>query len=98
MPGVLQVESMAQVGGVFALSGVDDPENWSTYFLKIDKVRFKRKVIPGDTILFKLTLASPIRRGIVHMKGKAYVGQHLVSEAELIAQIVRDRQPETTEA
>ncbi|MDG2425151.1 MAG: bifunctional UDP-3-O-[3-hydroxymyristoyl] N-acetylglucosamine deacetylase/3-hydroxyacyl-ACP dehydratase [Flavobacteriales bacterium] len=98
MPGVLQVEAMAQVGGVFALSGVDDPENWSTYFMKIDKVRFKRKVIPGDTILFKLVLASPIRRGIVHMVGKAYVGQHLVSEAELLAQIVRDRHLETEKA
>lgn len=91
MPGVLQIEAMAQVGGIFALSGVEDPENWSTYFMKIDNVRFKQKVIPGDTILFQLKLASPIRRGLVHMTGKAYVGDKLVSEAEMLAQIIRDR-------
>lgn len=91
MPGVLQIEAMAQVGGIFALSGVEDPENWSTYFMKIDNVRFKQKVIPGDTVLFRLQLASPIRRGLVHMTGKAYVGNKLVSEAEMLAQIIRDR-------
>lgn len=91
MPGVLQIEAMAQVGGIFALSGVEDPENWSTYFMKIDNVRFKQKVVPGDTILFKLQLASPIRRGLVHMTGQAYVGDKLVSEAEMLAQIIRDR-------
>lgn len=91
MPGVLQIEAMAQVGGIFALSGVEDPEHWSTYFMKIDNVRFKQKVMPGDTVLFKLQLASPIRRGLVHMTGKAYVGDKLVSEAEMLAQIIRDR-------
>jgi len=91
MPGVLQIEAMAQVGGIFALSGVEDPENWSTYFMKIDNVRFKQKVIPGDTVLFQLRLASPIRRGLVHMTGKAYVGGKVVSEAEMLAQIIRDR-------
>ena len=98
MPGVLQIEAMAQVGGIFALSGVDDPENWSTYFMKIDNVRFKQKVIPGDTILFKLKLASPIRRGLVHMTGKAFVGDKLVSEAEMLAQIIRDRVTSTSSA
>lgn len=91
MPGVLQIEAMAQVGGIFALSGVEDPENWSTYFMKIDNVRFKQKVIPGDTVLFRLQLASPIRRGLVHMTGRAFVGNRVVSEAEMLAQIIRDR-------
>ena len=77
MPGVLQVEAMAQVGGVFALSTVDDPEYWSTYFMKIDDVRFKQKVLPGDTIVFHLELISPIRRGLVHMQGKGYVRGNL---------------------
>ena len=93
MPGVLQIEAMAQVGGIFALSGVDNPEQWSTYFMKIDNVRFKQKVIPGDTILFQLELASPIRRGLVHMTGKAYVGGKLVSEAEMLAQIIPGPRP-----
>lgn len=94
MPGVLQVEAMAQVGGVFALSSVDDPEYWSTYFMKIDDVRFKQKVLPGDTIVFHLELVSPIRRGLVHMQGKGYVRGKLVSQAILLAQIIKDRAPE----
>lgn len=89
MPGVLQIEAMAQTGGILALSTVPDPENWDTYFLKIDKAKFKRKVIPGDTLIFKLELLAPIRRGIVSMYGVAYVGESIVSEAELTAQIVR---------
>ena len=93
MPGVLQVEAMAQVGGIFALSTVEDPENYSTYFMKIDGVKFKQKVLPGDTLVFHLTLVSPIRRGLVNMKGRAYVRGELVSEAEMLAQIVRDRAP-----
>ena len=91
MPGVLQVEAMAQVGGIFALSTVEDPENYSTYFMKIDGVKFKQKVLPGDTVVFYLTLVSPIRRGLINMKGRAYVRGELVSEAEMLAQIVRDR-------
>ncbi|MGM0503337.1 MAG: bifunctional UDP-3-O-[3-hydroxymyristoyl] N-acetylglucosamine deacetylase/3-hydroxyacyl-ACP dehydratase [Bacteroidota bacterium] len=87
MPGVLQVEAMAQVGGILALSQVDDPENYQTLFLKIDKVRFKRKVIPGDTIIFRLELLTPIRRGLVHMFGQAFVGNDLVMEGELMAQV-----------
>lgn len=91
MPGVLQVESMAQVGGIFALQTVDDPENYTTYFMKIDNVKFKKKVIPGDTIVFHLELISPIRRGLVNMRGRGYVQGNLVSEAEMLAQIVKDR-------
>ena len=93
MPGVLQIEAMAQVGGVFALSQVPDPENYTTYFLKIDGVRFKKKVLPGDTIVFKLELLTPIRRGIVHMKGIAYVAGQPAMEAEMMAQIARDKAP-----
>lgn len=89
MPGVLQVEAMAQAGGVLALNSVPDPDNYLTYFLKIDKVRFKRKVIPGDTLIFKLDLISPMRRGIVHMKGNGYVGDKVVIEAEMMAQIIK---------
>jgi len=91
MPGVLQIEAMAQVGGILALSTVPDPENYSTYFLKIDKVKFKRKVVPGDTLILKLELTEDIRRGIVIMFGQAYVGETLVSEGELMAQIARNR-------
>ncbi len=93
MPGVLQVEAMAQVGGIFALSQVPDPEYYTTYFLKIDGVRFKRKVIPGDTIVFHLNLLTPIRRGIVHMKGVGYVNGQPAVEAEMMAQIARDKAP-----
>lgn len=91
MPGVLQLEAMAQTGGILALSMVEEAHKWDTYFLKIDKVKFKRKVVPGDTVIFKLELLAPIRRGIVHMKGTAYVGENLVSEGELTAQIVKAR-------
>jgi beta-hydroxyacyl-ACP dehydratase FabZ len=93
MPGVLQVEAMAQVGGIFALSQVTDPENYSTYFMKIDGVKFKLKVLPGDTIIFKLTLESPIRRGLVNMRGVAYVNGKEACEALMLAQVVRDRVP-----
>lgn len=91
MPGVLQIEAMAQCGGILALSTVEDPENYSTYFLKIDGVRFKRKVFPGDTLLFVLELAEPIRRGIVVMNAKAYVGDSLATEACLMAQIAKNK-------
>jgi UDP-3-O-[3-hydroxymyristoyl] N-acetylglucosamine deacetylase / 3-hydroxyacyl-[acyl-carrier-protein] dehydratase len=93
MPGVLQVEAMAQVGGIFALSQVPDPEHYSTYFMKIDGVRFKKKVVPGDTIVFRLQLVSPIRRGLVHMQGEAFVNGQSVSEATMLAQITRDKAP-----
>jgi len=94
MPGVLMIESMAQIGGILALSSVPDPENYSTYFMKIDKVKFKRKVIPGDTIIFQLELMIPIRRGIVLMEGKGYVNGQLTVEAELMAQIVKEKKLE----
>jgi len=89
MPGVLIIEAMAQVGGVLILSKVEDPENYNTYFMKIDNAKFKDKVIPGDTLIFRLDLTSPIRRGICVMKGSAFVGEKLVCEAELMAQVVK---------
>jgi UDP-3-O-[3-hydroxymyristoyl] N-acetylglucosamine deacetylase/3-hydroxyacyl-[acyl-carrier-protein] dehydratase len=92
MPGVLQIEAMAQCGGIYALSTVDEPDKYSTYFMKIDNVRFKKKVIPGDTIVFDLKLLSPIRRGIVHMAGIAYVNGEIVSEAEMMAQVIKDKE------
>jgi UDP-3-O-[3-hydroxymyristoyl] N-acetylglucosamine deacetylase/3-hydroxyacyl-[acyl-carrier-protein] dehydratase len=91
MPGVMIIESMAQVGGVLALSKVSDTKGYSTYFLKIDKVRFKQKVIPGDTIVFRLDLLTSIRRGIVQMGGKAYVNNKVVCEAEMMAQVIKDK-------
>jgi UDP-3-O-[3-hydroxymyristoyl] N-acetylglucosamine deacetylase/3-hydroxyacyl-[acyl-carrier-protein] dehydratase len=87
MPGVLLIEAMAQVGGIFVLSFVPDPENYITYFLKIDKVKFRQKVVPGDTVIFHNTLLDPVRHGICHMEGKAYVGNKIVMVAELTAQI-----------
>ena len=90
-PGVLQIEAMAQVGGIFALSKVEEPHLYSTYFMKIDKVKFKSKVVPGDTLVFELSLLSPIRRGLVEMGGKAYVNGIVVMEAEMLAQIVKDK-------
>lgn len=91
MPGVLIVEAMAQCGGILALSAVSDPENYSTYFMKIDGVRFKRKVVPGDTLQFELRLTEPIRRGIVIMEAKAFVGGQLATEATLMAQIAKKK-------
>jgi UDP-3-O-[3-hydroxymyristoyl] N-acetylglucosamine deacetylase/3-hydroxyacyl-[acyl-carrier-protein] dehydratase len=89
MPGVLLIEAMAQCGGVLVLKTVPDPENYLTYFMKIDNVRFKQKVVPGDTVVFKLDLLSPIRRGLCHMKGVAYVAGKPVMEAEMLAQIAK---------
>jgi UDP-3-O-[3-hydroxymyristoyl] N-acetylglucosamine deacetylase/3-hydroxyacyl-[acyl-carrier-protein] dehydratase len=91
MPGVLQVEAMAQCGGVLVLNTVPDPENYLTYFMKMDNVRFKQKVLPGDTVIFKCALISPIRRGICHMQAYAYANGKLVAEAELMAQIARKK-------
>jgi UDP-3-O-[3-hydroxymyristoyl] N-acetylglucosamine deacetylase/3-hydroxyacyl-[acyl-carrier-protein] dehydratase len=89
MPGVLQIEALAQTGGILAMNSYSDPENYDTYFLKIDKVRFKNIVRPGDTLILKLELLSPIRRGICEMRGTVYVGNKLVTEAELVAQMLR---------
>ncbi|MBT8261500.1 MAG: UDP-3-O-[3-hydroxymyristoyl] N-acetylglucosamine deacetylase, partial [Bacteroidia bacterium] len=91
MPGVLIVEAMAQTGGILALSTVPDPENYLTFFMKINNVKFKQQVNPGDTLVFKLELITPIRRGIVHMSGNAYANGKLVTEAELMAQIVKTK-------
>jgi len=88
MPGVLQVEAMAQVGGLLVLSSIEHPERYSTYFLKIDNVKFRHKVVPGDTLIFHLALMTPIRRGIAVMKGYAFVGERIVTEAEFMAQII----------
>ena len=89
MPGVLIIEAMAQTGGILALSTVPDPENYLTYFMKIDNVRFKQQVLPGDTLIFKLDLITPIRRGICHMQAVAYANGKIATEAELMAQIVK---------
>ena len=89
-PGVLQVEAMAQVGGIFALSKVDDPHLYSTYFMKINNVKFKQKVLPGDSVVFELKLMSAIRRGLVEMSGTAYVNGIVVAEAEMLAQVIKD--------
>ena len=83
------MEALAQTGGMLALSQVEDPSNWDTYFLKMDNVKFKQMVRPGDTLILKMELLSPIRRGIVHMQGIAYVGNAIVSEGELTAQIIK---------
>lgn len=89
MPGVLQLETMAQAGGVLILSTVENPQDYLTFFMKIDNAKFKQKVIPGDTIIFKLELISPIRRGLCHMHGKGYVNNKIVVEADLLAQIAK---------
>ena len=91
MPGVLQVEAMAQTGGLLVLNSVDEPERYSTYFMKIDGVKFRHKVVPGDTLILRLELLAPIRRGISTMKGYVFVGDKLVSEAEFMAQIVKNK-------
>jgi UDP-3-O-[3-hydroxymyristoyl] N-acetylglucosamine deacetylase/3-hydroxyacyl-[acyl-carrier-protein] dehydratase len=89
MPGVLQVEAMAQTGGILVLSTVPDPENYLTFFMKIDNVKFKQKVLPGDTLFFHCSLISPIRRGICHMQAYAYANGKVVAEAEMMAQIAK---------
>ena len=91
MPGVLQIEAMAQTGGLLVLNSLDDPERYSTYFLKIDGVKFRQKVVPGDTLIMHLELMAPIRRGVSTMKGHIFVGDKLVSEAEFMAQIVKNK-------
>jgi len=91
MPGVLMVEAMAQCGGILVLSQLDDPELYSTYFLKIDNIKFRKKVIPGDTLIFKLEMMSEIRRGVANMKGTSFVGDAVVAECEFMAQIVKNK-------
>ena len=91
MPGVLQVEAMAQLGGILVLGEIDDPKDYSTYFMKIENVKFKRKVIPGDTLVLKVDLLQPIRRGIVHMQGYGYVNDTIAVEAEMMALVTKDK-------
>ena len=91
MPGVLQIEAMAQCGGLLVLNTLEEPERWSTYFMRIDDVKFRQKVVPGDTLLFKVDLVAPVRHGISSMKGYVFVGDHIVSEATFTAQIVKNK-------
>ncbi len=91
MPGVLQIEAMAQCGGLLVLNTVENPKSWSTYFMKIDDVKFRQKVVPGDTLIFKVDLLAPVRHGISSMKGYVFVGDKVVSEATFTAQIVKNK-------
>lgn len=91
MPGVLQIEAMAQCGGLLVLNTVEEPERWSTYFMRIDDVKFRQKVVPGDTLLFKVDLLAPVRHGVSSMKGYVFVGDHVVTEATFTAQIVKNK-------
>lgn len=91
MPGVLQIEAMAQAGGLLVLNSVEEPERWSTYFMKIDGVKFRQKVVPGDTLIFRVELLAPIRHGVSSMKGFVFVGEKVVSEATFTAQIVKNK-------
>ena len=91
MPGVLQIEAMAQCGGLLVLNQLEEPERWSTYFMKIDEVKFRQKVVPGDTLLFRVELLNPVRHGVSSMKGYMFVGDHVVSEATFTAQIVKNK-------
>lgn len=91
MPGVLQIEAMAQSGGLFVLNSLDEPERWSTYFLRIDQVKFRQKVVPGDTLVFKVELITPVRHGIATMHGYAFVGEKVVTEATFTAQIIKNK-------
>ena len=91
MPGVLQIEAMAQAGGLLVLSGLDEPEKWSTYFMRIDNVKFRQKVVPGDTLIFKVELLAPVRHGISSMRGYIFVGEKVVSECTFTAQIIKNK-------
>lgn len=91
MPGVLQIEAMAQTGGLLVLSNVDEPERYSTYFMKIDNVKFRNKVVPGDTLIFHVSFMTELRRGMAQMKGYAFVGEKIVSECEFMAQIIKNK-------
>ncbi len=91
MPGVMLVEALAQCGGLLVLSTVEEPEKYSTYFLKIDKIKFKHKVVPGDTLVLRMELIEPLRKGIVTMFGQAFVGNHLVAEGEMTAQVIKNK-------
>ena len=94
MPGVLLVEALAQAGGIIVLNSVENPKDYSTYFLRIDNVRFKRKVVPGDTIQLEAHIIEPVRRGVASILGKVFVGGQLACEATLMAQIVKNKKSE----
>ena len=91
MPGVLMVEAMSQCGGLLVLNTLDDPERYSTYFLKIDDVKYRKKVVPGDTLIFKVELLAPVRHGISSMQGYIFVGDTLVAEAKFTGQIIKNK-------
>lgn len=91
MPGVLIVEAMAQVGGIMVLKDLEEPERYSTYFAKIDNTKFKKKVVPGDVLVLKLTMTQPLRRSIAYMHGEAYVGDTLACESDLVAQVIKNK-------
>jgi UDP-3-O-[3-hydroxymyristoyl] N-acetylglucosamine deacetylase/3-hydroxyacyl-[acyl-carrier-protein] dehydratase len=91
MPGVLQVEAMAQAGGLLVLNTLENPEEWSTYFTAIDNVKFRKKVVPGDTLIFKVKLEAPVRHGMSSMKGLVFVGDEVVTEAEFTARIIQNK-------
>ena len=91
MPGVLQIEAMAQAAGVLVLNFLEEPERYSTYFLKIDNVKFRNKIVPGDTIVMKVMLTTPIRRGLANIKGYCFVNGKIATEAEMVAQIVKNK-------
>jgi len=91
MPGVLQLEAMAQAGGVLVLHDKENPDKWSTYFVKIESAKFKGKVVPGDSLLIRMELTRPIRRGLCLMHGEAYVGDRMVCEADMMAQIIENK-------
>lgn len=91
MPGVMQIEALAQVGGIFVLSGLENRESYSTYFLKVNNVRFRAKVVPGDTLIFSLEPINPIKQGVCIMRGKAFVGDKLVMQGELTAQVIKNK-------
>jgi UDP-3-O-[3-hydroxymyristoyl] N-acetylglucosamine deacetylase/3-hydroxyacyl-[acyl-carrier-protein] dehydratase len=91
MPGVLQIEAMAQCGGLLVLNQLEEPSRWSTYFMKIDDVKFRQKVVPGDTMIFKVKLLGPVRHGISSMKGFVFVGENIAMEATFTAQIVKNK-------
>lgn len=92
MPGVLIVEAMAQVGGILVLNSVDEPQKYSTYFAKIDNTKFKKKVIPGDVLVFRLKITQPMKRSIVYMHGEAYIGDTLACESDMVAQVIKNKE------
>ena len=92
MPGVLIIEAMAQVGGILVLNGLEEPEKYSTYFAKIDNTKFRKKLLPGDVLVLKLQVTAPLRRSIVCMSGKAYVGDTLVCESDMVAQVIKNKE------